>query len=308
MGIDNFYAVSVNVGPDTDVQLAKIVSAFLTTRLADDKLKEKLTACLAHKNCAGIVSPRVNAEIWEKLSNQTKSRLWIVRKQRRMAGEILSCFFRSGGPPLLARKIIPTKGAAAANEISQSLPAKRSGHIDVINTGNSKVMPLLYLASIPATVTNTQFQAGDTRLHHDEWKFLTSDRFIRQTVALAGATLEFDANTVQLSQPCTIKLSDYELHGIDNQITYFLKSGIIERATHCNGEFVSNINLIDLNQLIIYHHFKMDTIDTVINLIIIMFMMDPVGPMVQRILNHKCCHSAPPCRADYCQGLKVFQF
>ena len=39
--------------------------------------------------------------------------------------------------------------------------------------------------------------------------------------------------------------------------------------------------------------------------IIIMFMMDPVGPMVQRNLNHKCCHFAPPCRAVYCQGLKV---
>ena len=127
---------------------------------------------------------------------------------------------------------------------------------------------MLYLASIPATVTNAQFQAGDTRLHHEEWKCLTSDRFILQTVA--GATLEFDANPVQLSQPRTIKFSDYEFNGIDNQITNFLKSGIIERATHCNGEFVSNIfardkkdgslrvilNLIDLNQFITYHHFK----------------------------------------------------
>ena len=118
---------------------------------------------------------------------------------------------------------------------------------------------MLYLASIPATVTNAQFQAGDTRLHHEEWKCLTSDRFILQTVA--GATLEFDANPVQLSQPRTIKFSDYEFNGIDNQITNFVKSGIIERATHCNGEFVSNIfardkkdgslrvilNLIDLN-------------------------------------------------------------
>ena len=56
MGSENFYAASDNVGPDIDAQLAKIVSGFLTTRLANDKLKEKLTACLAHKNCAGIVS------------------------------------------------------------------------------------------------------------------------------------------------------------------------------------------------------------------------------------------------------------
>ena len=42
-------------------------------------------------------------------------------------------------------------------------------------------------------------------------------------------------------------------------------------------------------------------------IIIIVFMMDPVGPMVQRNLNHKYCHFAPPCGAVYCQGLKVFQ-
>ena len=91
-------------------------------------------------------------------------------------------------------------------------------------------------------------------------------------------------NTHRPSQCClqmdSAKFSDYEFYGIDDQITKFLKSGIIERATHCNGEFVSNIfardkkdgslrvilNLIDLNQFITYHHFKMDTIDTVINL------------------------------------------
>ena len=73
-GIESFYAASANVGPDIDAQLAKIVSGFLTTRLPDDKLKEKLSACLAPKNCASIVSARVNAEIWDKLSTQTKSR------------------------------------------------------------------------------------------------------------------------------------------------------------------------------------------------------------------------------------------
>ena len=79
-GIESFYAASDNVGPDIDAQLAKIVSGFLTTRLPDDKLKEKLTACLAPKNCASIVSARVNAEIWDKLSTQTKSR--DVKSQR----------------------------------------------------------------------------------------------------------------------------------------------------------------------------------------------------------------------------------
>ena len=42
---------------------------------------------------------------------------------------------------------------------------------------------------------------------------------------------------------------------------------------------------------------------------IIMFMMDPSGSNgTASLLNHKCCHFASPCRAVYCQGLKVFQF
>ena len=49
MGIEHFYAASDNVGPEIDAQLAKILSGFVKTRLPDDKLKEKLTACLAPK-------------------------------------------------------------------------------------------------------------------------------------------------------------------------------------------------------------------------------------------------------------------
>ena len=51
------------MGPGIDAQLAKFVSDFLTTRLADDKLKDTLTACLAPNNCSGVVSARVNPEI-----------------------------------------------------------------------------------------------------------------------------------------------------------------------------------------------------------------------------------------------------
>ena len=60
----------------------------------------------------------------------------------------------------------------------------------------------------------------------------------------------------------------------------FLQFGIVERVEHSHDELISNIfirdkkdgshrvilNLLELNQFIAYHHFKMDTIDTVINL------------------------------------------
>ena len=45
---------------------------------------------------------------------------------------------------------------------------------------------------------------------------------------------------------------------------------------------------------------------SMLTIIIMVFIMHPVGPMVQ-CLNHKCRHFVPPCRMVLCQGLKVFQ-
>ena len=150
----------------------------LSTRIDDINRSNKVASSLGKTSANANTAYHPNSAFLSSRGRPTgRQRLRIVRKQRGMAWPFPWCFFRSGVPPLLARKIIPTQGAAPAHEISQSLPAKRSRHID-INTCNSKVTPLLYLASIPAT--NVQFNAGDTRLHHDEWRLLTSiDLFFR---------------------------------------------------------------------------------------------------------------------------------
>ena len=72
--LEKFYGVSDSTGPDIDPQLARIVENFVKVRLTDDKLKEKLTAGLVPKNCACLMPTRVNGEIWEKLTTNSKSR------------------------------------------------------------------------------------------------------------------------------------------------------------------------------------------------------------------------------------------
>ena len=122
------------------------------------------------------------------------------------------------------------------------------------------------------------FQAGATGLHYKQWLKLTSDRFILQ--AVTGVCLDFDNLPSQTCRPSPLKFSESEFAIIDTQIKDFLQLGIIEKAVPSAQEFVSNVfsrhkkngssrlilNLVKLNPFIQYHHFKMDTIDTVINL------------------------------------------
>ena len=122
------------------------------------------------------------------------------------------------------------------------------------------------------------FQAGATGLHYKQWLKLTSDRFILQ--AVTGVCLDFDNLPSQTCRPSPLKFSESEFAIIDTQIKEFLQLGIIEKAVPSAQEFVSNVfsrhkkngssrlilNLVKLNPFIQYHHFKMDTIDTVINL------------------------------------------
>ena len=76
--IQRFYGATETVGEDIDTQLADIVDTLMTTRLPEDKLKEKLSVRVRPANCSSLVSTRVNAELWEKLATRSRD----VRSQR----------------------------------------------------------------------------------------------------------------------------------------------------------------------------------------------------------------------------------
>jgi len=128
--------------------------------------------------------------------------------------------------------------------------------------------------------TDNSFRAGTLRFYSDNWKTITSDRSILQTVT--GCVIEFNSEgpPVQIRAPRPFKFSDRDTCVIDSHIHKLLHQGVLEHALHSEGEFLSNIfarakkdgschlilNLNELNDRVEYWHFKMDTIETVIGL------------------------------------------
>ncbi len=77
------------------------------------------------------------------------------------------------------------------------------------------------------------------------------------------------------------RVSANDRHIIDAEVHKLLTLEVIEKCLHCRGEYISNIflrqkpnntyrvilDLKDLNESVQYHHFKMDTFKTALNLV-----------------------------------------
>ena len=136
---------------------------------------------------------------------------------------------------------------------------------------------------LPNIITSLQqrvktFNAGNLTNFLSKWKSITTDTEIIDVVT--GTTIEFESIPVQRRQPATKNFSDTEVLVIENEITTLLEKGVIVRAEREPGDYLSPIflrdkkdgshrlilNLKGLNKSIIYHHFKMDTLSSVVSL------------------------------------------
>ena len=72
--LGNAYADIANLGAEVDGQLATIVNNILTSRMTDEKLREKMEKFIRPDNCDKLEITRVNPEIWGKLSAQARAR------------------------------------------------------------------------------------------------------------------------------------------------------------------------------------------------------------------------------------------
>ena len=93
------------------------------------------------------------------------------------------------------------------------------------------------------TLVQNMFKAGATKLCHDQWLKVTSDKFILQ--AVAGTMLEFEDGLPSFCQPRRLQFTDFESAVIDKQIKEFLQLGIVEKTEHSPEEFISNIFIRD---------------------------------------------------------------
>ena len=123
------------------------------------------------------------------------------------------------------------------------------------------------------------FQAGRLPRFKPEWLKLTSDPEILDIVS--GYSIEFSETPSHKQIQQNHQCSSVEQHAIDTEISKLFKKGVIIRSLHERGEFISPIfvcpkkdgthrmilNLKALNVYVEFHHFKMDTLWSVIKLI-----------------------------------------
>ena len=126
--------------------------------------------------------------------------------------------------------------------------------------------------------TPINFMGGSIQYCLEQWKLITSDPCLLNWIS--GISIDLDSTVVQHSVPSPILFSKTETQFIRQEIQTLLAENVIERAVHCQGEFISNIflrpkkdgsfrmilNLRQLNKAVEYHHFKMDTLKHAITL------------------------------------------
>ena len=124
----------------------------------------------------------------------------------------------------------------------------------------------------------TYFKAGSTAQRFSSWRNLTSDKTILDSVR--GITIPFDELPKQHKFNPNPKFSATETLAIDFELERLLAKEVIEPTRHEPGEIISPIfvrekkdgrfrlilNLKELNKSVTYTHFKMDTLQTIINL------------------------------------------
>ena len=128
--------------------------------------------------------------------------------------------------------------------------------------------------------THDNFRAGKLKDFIDNWKVLTCDPCILKYIM--GYKIEFDEQPIQTKIPNKIVFNKTESNAISSEINKFLTKQIIEEVFDTNdSEFISNIflrpkkdgtfrmilNLRNLNECVEYHHFKMETLKTAVNLV-----------------------------------------
>ena len=114
-----------------------------------------------------------------------------------------------------------------------------------------------------------------------QWHKLTSDTEVLDWVQNCHIEFIDDIEPVQLGGHKVSKFNQSELSIIDREIEKLLSKGVIERCSHSDGEFISPIflrlkknkvdyrmilNLKDLNNFVVYKHFKMESLNSVLDL------------------------------------------
>ena len=192
------------------------------------------------------------------------------------------------------------KSTKGKGKSSHKMKFKNKGENDEVCHTNDEQLPLLNddssgektdnvsdtcvsmsdnISSAHLQLNNTvqNFKAGKLGDNLHEWKTLTSDQWILDTIS--GFTIEFDEIPHQARKPHEIKLNQAEKAGLDSEILKYLQLGIVEPCIPDEpGSFYGNLftkskkdgtlrvifNLKSLTPSLTKRHFKMETVKDVI--------------------------------------------
>lgn len=129
-----------------------------------------------------------------------------------------------------------------------------------------------------STISSITKIAGRVSTCLNEWKLLTSDQTILNIVR--GCKFDFAEMPKQLCQRETFTNAK-EAAIIDSEIAKLLLMGVVEKTTHSVGEFISTVflrpkndgthrmilNLKTLNKSVNYVHFKMESLNSALQVI-----------------------------------------
>ena len=80
---------------------------------------------------------------------------------------------------------------------------------------------------------------GRLKFFVDIWKKYTTDKFILECIE--GIKIKFVSDPILINVLREIKCSDIEKMKIDVELQIYLDKGIVRKATHCEGEVISQI-------------------------------------------------------------------
>ena len=128
-------------------------------------------------------------------------------------------------------------------------------------------------------VNDKFFVGGNLANNIEEWENITKDPYILE--AILGYQIDFEENPQEVESIREYTTTPEEASILDAEIDKLLKSGVIEKSLPEPGQVCSPIflrdkpdgshrmilNLKRLNEDIEYQHFKMDTLETILNLV-----------------------------------------
>ena len=125
------------------------------------------------------------------------------------------------------------------------------------------------------------FTAGGIKDYVHEWTKITTDPFVLDAVTHCHIEFDYEPDPQINSTRPHDSFSSMEQQVIDNEIQKFLKKGIIRPTMPTSGDIISPIfvtpkkdgshrvifSLKKLNESVSYHHFKLDTLQTAVQLV-----------------------------------------